>query len=199
MPRSLDRDQRLAEVTQAAWRVIARSGMEALSVRNVATEAGLPPSSLRYVVSTQAELRELAIEASLARLNDRLASLDRTIPDWPVALLQQFLPLDSERHLEMEVYVALGTAALTDPGLRPARLRCEARIKEACDEALSELCRRRGVDVRLGWGTLLHALLDGLALQVIHQSPDDSATWAAVALDHYLLDIGLYPASTEQR
>ncbi len=195
MPRSLDREERLDQVTQAAWRVLARDGLAALSVRKVAAEAGLPPSSLRYVLPTQSGLREHAIEASVVRLEERLSAVDRTVPGWPRRLLLELVPLDAERRLEMEVFIALGVAALTDPTLRAARERCEASLRSACVDALRGLAAPdtqageaapAGSDDLDTLAVLTHALLDGLALQIVHRGPDEDPAWAEAALDAHL-------------
>ncbi|MDF2920421.1 MAG: TetR family transcriptional regulator, partial [Microbacterium sp.] len=47
MPRLIDHDHRNDEIAAAAFRVLARDGVAALSVRRVADEAGIATASLR--------------------------------------------------------------------------------------------------------------------------------------------------------
>lgn len=187
----MDREQRLDDVTRAAWRVLARDGLGALSVRNVAAEAGLPASSLRYVLPTQSALREHAIEASVQQFEARLSAIDRTRPDWPRRVLLELVPLDDERRLEMEVFIALGVAALTDPSLQPARERWATSLRNACTTAITELRRgeRYGDDGPSEIETLsvlTHAVVDGLALQIVQQGAAADATWAESALEAFI-------------
>ena len=50
-------------VIAAAWRVIARDGVLALTVKALADEAGVAVSSMRYTMPSQAVVRERALEA----------------------------------------------------------------------------------------------------------------------------------------
>ena len=129
---------RRREIAEAAWRVLVRDGVRELSVRNVAAEAGLAPSSLRYVVPTQEGLREHAIDLVLHRMNARIDELP-VAADEPYrarAILLELLPLDQQRRTEMEVYLALGSEALTDPALLPTYLRVHEAARSTCKEAL---------------------------------------------------------------
>ncbi|HEY1133360.1 MAG TPA: TetR family transcriptional regulator C-terminal domain-containing protein [Nocardioides sp.] len=190
MPRSLDRDERLDLVARASWRVLTRDGLAALSVRNVAAEAGLAPSSLRYVLPTQSSLKQHAVDSSLRELQRRLAAIDREAPGWAREVLVQLVPLDDERRLEMEVFLALGIAALTDDMLRPARERYDEVLRSACRSAVEALAggAARAADPALvdTWTAVTHALVDGLALQIVHRGPGDDAAWGERVLDAHL-------------
>lgn len=182
MPRSLDRDERLAAVSQAAWRVLSRQGIEALSVRNVAAEAGLAPSSLRYVLPTQASVRVHAIELVVERFSERVNALDHSREDWARAALTELLPLDDERRLEVRVFVSLGAAALTSEDLSAAFERAFAATRKICAKALRSLGRPAShVEV-----ARLHALLDGLAVHMLHQDVRADSRWALKVLDAHL-------------
>lgn len=186
MPQKLDRDERRRQVSEAAWRVLVRDGLEALSVRNVAAEAGLPQSSLRYTFPTVASVRERAVALVLERLQERVAAVDVDDAGWSRAVLAQLLPLDAERRTEMEVYLALGTAAMTDPALRDGHRASQEAIRDVCARALAVLTGRPPSDVEV---RELHALVDGLALHVVRQEPDDDAAWALEVLDAHLVRV----------
>jgi len=181
MPRALDRDERLEAVSHAAWRVLSRQGIEALSVRNVAAEAGLAPSSLRYVLPTQASVRVHAIELVIDRFTKRVNALDRSREDWARAGLAELLPLDDDRRLEVQVFVSLGAAALTSEDLGAAFERAFAAVRRICSKALKSLDRpATRVEV-----ARLHALLDGLAVHLLHQDAADTRL-ALKVLDAHL-------------
>ncbi|MGW8566314.1 TetR/AcrR family transcriptional regulator [Isoptericola sp. NPDC055881] len=183
MPQRLDRDERRRQVSQAAWRVLVRDGLEALSVRNVAAEAGLPQSSLRYTFPTVASVRERAVSLVVERLRERVDAVDVAAPGGPRAVLAQLLPLDAERRTEMEVYLALGTAAMTDPGLREGHRAAQDAVRDVCAGALAALAGGPAPD---GAVRELHALVDGLALHVVRQDPDADPGWALDVLDAHL-------------
>jgi AcrR family transcriptional regulator len=182
VPKLIDLPERERAVSEAAWRVMVRDGVTALSVRNVAAEAGMSPSSLRYSFPTQASVRAAAVELLLERLAARLAraSEHEQGPGLARAMLLELLPLDAERRVEMEVTLAFGALALTDDALRSTHQRIFEAIRAVCEEAVTLL----GGDPRDAPGT--HALVDGLALHLVQQSPTADAAWAEHSLDRYL-------------
>lgn len=173
-------------VSEAAARVLARNGLGALSVRGVAAEAGLPPSTVRYVFPTQASVRTHALEAVFDATTRRVDAVPETLPDRERArrILLELLPLDEERLIELDVYLALGNAALTDPELRPALDRVVSDMRQWTEQ----IVRLVGVPEaeRLFEAQRLHALIDGLAMHVSRLAPGESGDWAIGVLDRHL-------------
>jgi DNA-binding transcriptional regulator YbjK len=134
MPKIVNVAERDRIVSEAAWRVMVRDGLTALSVRNVAAEAGLPPSSLRYTFPTQASVRDSAVALLVERMAARVARHgdSETAADGARAILLELLPLDDERRIEMEVSLALGAMAMTDRALWQAHQRTHLAVREAC-------------------------------------------------------------------
>ncbi|WP_425309629.1 TetR family transcriptional regulator C-terminal domain-containing protein [Ammonicoccus fulvus] len=184
MPRYLDRDERLDQISEAAWRVVLRDGLEALSVRNVAAEAGMAPSSMRYVFPTQAALRQHATERLATRMAERVWVLDATSPTFAVDALLELLPLDEKRRMEMEVYLALGTAAMTDESLQETHRVAQSTVREICAEALRTLGRNDELEI-----AAVHALIDGLALHLVRQSPGGDTDWAVAVVNQHLATV----------
>ncbi|PYY31644.1 TetR/AcrR family transcriptional regulator [Curtobacterium sp. MCBD17_030] len=186
MSRSIDLEERRRAVSAAACRVLARDGLGALSVRNVAAEAGLPPSTVRYAFPTQASVREHAIVSVFDRTRERIEAIPTDLPprEWVRAVLVELLPLDVERVIELDVYLALGNAALTDAELRPTLDRVVVEMREWCERVLGVL----GVPEadREYEACRLHALLDGLAMHVARLAPDESGDWAIDVLDRHV-------------
>jgi DNA-binding transcriptional regulator YbjK len=183
MPKIVDVAERDRIVSEAAWRVLVRDGLTELSVRRVAAEAGLPPSSLRYSFPTQASVRDRAVALLVERLSARVAGhgeLATAGADEGRAILLELLPLDAQRAMEMEVSLALGAMATTDRDLWQAHQRTHLAIREACARAAELL----GIGPQELGG--LHALIDGLALHLVRQAPDAGTAWAVEALDRYL-------------
>jgi AcrR family transcriptional regulator len=190
VPRSLDHDARETAVGEAAWRVLARDGVTALSVRNVAAEAGLAASSLRYTFPTQASLRVFALELVARRAEARIRALPpgATVRASVEERLRHLLPLDAERRLEMEVFLVIGTVALTDPALRPVYDRASDDLRRGCAALLATLATdpaHAGLDVAAETPRL-HAIVDGLALHLVYQGPEDPTGWATDALARHL-------------
>jgi DNA-binding transcriptional regulator YbjK len=186
MPRHLDAVERDRTVISAAWRVIARDGVTALTVRKVAAEAGLPPSSLRYTFPTQASVRERALVSASERIVERVHALPMSASgaERAEAALLELLPLDEERRLEMEVFLALGIAASTDRDLEPFWIAAMETLREVCSTAVELLTAGRDpllVDH-------LHAVVDGLALHLmVSRTPDTD--WARRVISAHLAQL----------
>lgn len=207
MPRTVDLDDRRRIVGEAAWRVLVRDGPTEVSVRKVAAEAGLPPSSLRYTFPTQASVRDAAVALLVSRLRarvDRAASATGG-HDAARAVLLELLPLDDERRAEMEVTVAFAALALTDASLRAAHEQTHAAVHDVCALALAHLGASGAAGAVGGVGTpgaaepadvdveLTHAVVDGLALHLLAQAVGTDASWAVTALDAHLALLALRP------
>jgi AcrR family transcriptional regulator len=188
VPRVLDAAARDTAVIQAAWQVIAREGITALTVRRVAAQAGLAPSSLRYTFPTQAAVREKAITAVSEHLNRRIAALpdDLTAIAWARAALLELLPLDQQRSLEMEVFLALGMAAMTDDTLLPLWRQADTVVRQVCHKAITAAGGKpTGANL-----DRLHALIDGLAFHLLVRDRTRGHDWAHVVVDRELSFFG---------
>ncbi|XVX19836.1 TetR/AcrR family transcriptional regulator [Actinomycetota bacterium] len=169
MPRLIDHEERATLITEAAWRVLVRGGVPAVSVRNVAEEAGLATASLRRSFPTQSDL----LVACLALLEERVGGRIRALPqrdrlEWAVDAVAETVPLDATRRVEMEVHLALGTAAFADERLSVAFRRSLEGLQRLCEQIVDLLtpgmppARRRRAALHLA------ALVDGLALRILH-------------------------------
>lgn len=172
MPRTVDPEQRRAELAEAVWTVIRRDGLPRASVRNVAREAGLSMGSLRHYFATQSELLCFAMQL----VGDRARARVRTIQPSPdprataERLLQELVPLDDERRAESEVWLAFTAHALVDPNQRAIHQRIHDELNGACATAITLLADAGltppDLDIPLE-ATRLHALLDGLAVHAV--------------------------------
>ena len=188
MPRTVDVEERDRKVSEAAWRVLVRDGIPALTVRRIAAEAGLPPSSLRYTFPTQASVRVRAYELALERVKARVATIPRDDAQWARKVLLELLPLDDQRRPEMEVSLALGTAALTDRSLHRPHLTGHRLAHDLCEQVIrTHAVPTADISVET---RRLHALIDGLAMHLAGQDPDDDTAWAVQVLDTHLTRLG---------
>lgn len=183
MPKLVDHDERREELATALWRLVTREGVEAASLRRVAAEAGWSSGSLRHYFATQSELLSFAMELVTRRVADRVAALPRAhgMVAQAEQLLAQVLPLDGDRRVEMQVWLAFSMRAAVDPALRPLRDESHQRLRELCVDIAQAL---GAADATLE-GERLHALVDGLALHGV-LTPDlaPPALQSAVLSDH---------------
>ncbi|RJQ86239.1 TetR/AcrR family transcriptional regulator [Amycolatopsis panacis] len=182
MPKVVDGEQRRAHIADAVLRLAARDGLNAVSLRAVATEAELNIGSVRHYFDSQHALLRFAMQATIDRVSARLlahreamppmAGLSRAeIVDRLTDFFAELLPLDERRRSEATVLVEFLIAARADPGL--ADLAAET-IRGTVTLA------RRILDALAGTGTFapgdpeveaprLAALLDGLVFRAILQ------------------------------
>jgi len=120
MPRVVDGEVRRTEIAEAVLRVLARDGVEAVTMRGVAVELGCTTGMLTHWVEGRAELIRLALAGIVQRQTDRaLACLEGGAGiDAVVQALEQFLPLDDERREEAIIWLGFWALAVHDPALR---------------------------------------------------------------------------------
>jgi AcrR family transcriptional regulator len=193
MPRVVDHEQRREELAAALWRLVLRDGIEAASVRRVAAEAGWSTGSLRHYFETQAELLAFAMELVVQRVTARVEALTPD-PDPRVMaarLLHEVLPLDAERHAEMQVWLAFTSRSFVEPGLRTLRDRAHTGLRSLCviaAELLGVPSRERERAAER-----LHALTDGLALHAVLDPATTTPTRQVQLLEDALDDLAARP------
>ncbi|WP_314149796.1 TetR/AcrR family transcriptional regulator [uncultured Leifsonia sp.] len=182
MPRTIDHDARRAELAEAVWRVILHRGIGAVSVRTVAAEAGVVVGSLRHLFPTRAGLIAFSAELMIARATERLRSVVST-GDAPVdalALLRQLLPLTPDSRAELEVNLALIAETPALPELADIRDEAAAGIRRICVHVVCVLTGAAADAPHVAMDARrLHALVDGLALQLLHAPELDGVATAA--------------------
>ena len=126
MPRQVDHHQRRGEIADAVARLAQTRGLQGVSFREVAAEAGMSVSLVQHYVGTKENLLIGSLDRQSARLGEhigrRLALLgeDAHPIDRVREVAGAFLPLDEDRRAAMLVYHAFAAVALTDPALRHA-------------------------------------------------------------------------------
>jgi AcrR family transcriptional regulator len=176
MPRHVDHDQRRRELSDAVWRVVSDHGLEGLTLRTVAAEAGCSTGRAAHYFRDKAALLAHARDVMHRRMTARIDAL----PAQPNArarlrsVVAQGLPLDADRRLWTTVWAHFLLAARTDPALlsehsvrhRSWIRRVTGLLRDAYAETPS------GVPTDLDLRVLaLIAAVDGLALNAV-ANPD---------------------------
>lgn len=140
MPRTVDHDQRRAELVAAAWRVIHEHGIHGATTRAIAAEARTSLSVLAHFFGA----KEDVLVAAQTQIYDRIV---RRAFEFAGELqgveglrsaLEAALPFDEERAFDAEVNVAFAAAALSDPALGRARRQSHARIRHLLAGTIGE-------------------------------------------------------------
>jgi AcrR family transcriptional regulator len=176
--------RRRAQLVDAVFRIVRRDGIEHVSVRAVAAEAGLSMGSLRHYFSTQAELLAFSLTEVERRLRARLAALDHTGDPRQVlaTVLGNLLPLTPQTRVEHDIWLAFVGRVIADPALRSLN----ARVYDQTRELIHGLVRRvaaREADLET---ERAYALVDGLVLHYGLRSEQWPPERLAAVLSYHL-------------
>jgi AcrR family transcriptional regulator len=132
VPRRVDHEQRRAELTAALLRIASTRGLQAVSMREVAAEAGVSLRVVQYYFADKRALMASGLAELVARMDRRVrerAALRGTgLPPRAVleVVLGSVLPTDEDARADQLAWTAYYAAGLTDPegtaGLRDQAL-----------------------------------------------------------------------------
>ena len=182
MPKVVDHEERRGELAAAVWRLASSDGLEAVTVRRVAEEAGWSTGAVVHYFADKEELLLLAFSTVADRVRTRLAEAaeQTTEPlDLVRAWLVEGLPIGRERQAEVRVWFAFLGLALTRPDFaRAQRLTYRAwrgRVADLLRDAQKRGDIRADVDPSAAAAALV-AVVDGLAIQATFEPRALSAT-----------------------
>lgn len=170
MPRVVDAEQRRRELVDLTARHIARIGLERVTLREVARAGGWSTGIVSHYFHDKRDLllatfRSRAHHAGLAvrqYLDAGWAPLD--------AFIEAVLPLDEERLLNWQVWLAFWGSAIGDDELSAAQQERHDSFQHDITNAL-DVERRAGrlrADIDVDHEALrMIMVLDGIALQVV--------------------------------
>lgn len=189
MPKLIDHDARQQEIAEAVWRLILREGVGAVSIREVAAEAGLSTGSVRHVFPSKSALLGYSMRLIHERAAERAAShVDVTeVRKSALAILCEFLPLDDLRRCEMLVNLALIAESPGDPELGAIAADAQIAFRTGCTNIVRGLSGSglvaAGRDLSVE-AARLHALVDGLAMHALVGGGDTPESAVAVLEAH---------------
>jgi AcrR family transcriptional regulator len=174
VPRQVDHDERRAQLSLAVWRVVRQHGLDGLTLRSVAAEAGCTTGRVAHYFKDKQALLTHARDVMHRRMASRIDALPPQADARARlrAVLLEGLPLDGDRMLGSTVWAHFLLASRTDPLLRKEHtLRHERWVAR-----LTGLLRTAYTESNVGTvddGELdervrcLVACLDGLALSAV--------------------------------
>ncbi|MBI1759516.1 MAG: TetR family transcriptional regulator [Actinobacteria bacterium] len=191
MPKLVDHAVRRREVAEAVVRLILRDGVEAVTIRHVATESGWSPGVLAHYFTGKDALLLVAFGQVSDALVERTARRHVVGPPLSVLrwTLRNALPMDPVRRDEVRVWFAFLGHALA----RPALAEAQRRVYTEWEEALTALLRQAAGQGELAAGidpateaVALVSFVDGLALQAVFGPDRFPAARLAELLDRRL-------------
>ena len=176
MPRVVDVEQRRSELTDATARVIARSGIEGATMREIAAEAGWTTGALTHYFTDRQELLLSTFQASLAaRRSARARRASASPADRLRASLEGALALDDDRRRHWLVTLTACTQATGDEQLAAAQRDAYREFREYIAGLVVEAGLTGNAGEARTTAERLIALVDGVAIQALF----DPASWPA--------------------
>lgn len=176
--------KRPADFAAAALRLTARGGLEAVSIRTVAAEAGWSAGALQKVFATKEDLLAAAVDLMSQRVIDRMAGLEATgevVADL-AALVRETLPLDRTRRDEALVWTAVAGRAATVDWMADVLRAQDAAVLTELTEAVRQA--RPSEPAPSAVADAVVALADGWTVRLLYAP--EIAPAALTALDRAL-------------
>ena len=177
MPRTVDHEQRRGEIAAAVSRIAMEKGLQGVSFREVATEAGMSVSLVQHYFGSKANLLFGTLEIVSARFAELITTRLRDLahgndPMQRLGVIAAcFIPTNDESRSAMLLYHSFATAALTDHELRRADGFRNARSLTAAISHELTLAQQAGsvqADIDPGSeATVILSLVLGLSLAVL--------------------------------
>src|SRR6202044_2117091 len=203
MPKEVDHAARRRELADAACRVIARNGLEATTLADVAEESGWSIGSIRHYFPNKDELIASALWRVGERVDDRIrhrTAGGMTLNELRIAATE-LLPLDAERREDSLVHLAFIAQAAVVPALADAAEGAAQRLQEPLAARIAYAVKAGELPAHLDAereAARLRVLLDGLRLQLVTTPRQTSVPWALGILDDYLTALALMPAAARR-
>lgn len=186
MPRYVDHEQRRAHVTAVAADLVARRGIDALTVRGVAEAAGFSTTVVSHYFDNKRDLLLATYRAAAAR---SVVHVDAAV-DAGGGLseaLRAVLPVDEQRRLNWTLLITLWGVAATDPQLADEQREAVRAFRHRIERLVA--AAQAGSE---GWSTAKFALaarrlasvVIGMSVQTIFHPRD----WDARRLEEVLQD-----------
>ena len=176
MPKIVDHDARRKLIIEAMWRLVEREGATAVTVRAVALEAGMSKTSIGHYFSSQGELLATAVQQSVEMVTSAILSLDLFSCDVETAIsaLDAMIPDSVLRQRQSEVWLLLLSYARSDEAVKTVLHQLNSAVREGIVDVLHAFKNSNSPSQELdieAHAAHLHALIDGLSVQVLTDPP----------------------------
>jgi AcrR family transcriptional regulator len=167
MPRVVDHEERRWEIVFALWLVIAEHGIEGVSLRQVAAEAGVSMGRIQHYFGT----KDALVLAGCTALVDRahggyLETADAAPRERLLHVVSQQIPQDDAGRMGVSVWYAYVAKSINHVAVRQVL----AEARRGAEDECARLIRADGGaddDAALTQARRLLALADGLTLRVL--------------------------------
>jgi AcrR family transcriptional regulator len=170
VPKIVDAEEQRELLGRAVTRLVARSGLEAVSLRSVAAEAGVSMGRVQHYFASKDDLLLDALQRAYRRMEERIDArlTDDSAEVAVVTILQELLGEHPDSRDAIRINCAFAARSLDDDRIAAALVDGDEEILAGCVEAVREALaagRVRDLDPELE-GTALFGLARGLGTGV---------------------------------
>lgn len=192
MPKQVDHEERRQHIADAVCRLVGSQGLEAVTLRHVAAEAGVSMGRVQHHFTTKDDMPLFAFHALGERVQRRIgasvaAAESHSVRGTLRALLMEMLGLSEQGRGEAPVWTAFLARAVVEPRLAAPLSEGGRQLTEFVGEQIRTAQRTGDVPSELDSAreaTTLLAMVDGLMVHVLIGQVD--ATTAVTTLDYHL-------------
>lgn len=170
MPKYVDHDQRRAEIASAVCALINDGGIERVTFRNVAREAGLSVGVVSHFFAD----KDALFAHTLRQVSDRGLTVLTGLPIASrrdvVDLIVQALPVDDAALHDARVWVSLWARSIDRPEFARAMIACDNEWRDAFAEALTRAADAGVLPARArdrATVERLRVVIDGLSFRTV--------------------------------
>ncbi|MEV0952020.1 TetR/AcrR family transcriptional regulator [Promicromonospora sp. NPDC050249] len=189
MPKRVDPEERRAQIAAALLRVAARQGLEAVSLRHVATEAGVTTGMVQHYFPSKEAMMDFALATVGERYGRRMAANAAALGTEPSpadvvrVTLTSMIPAGADEREDARVALAFQSYATARPAAAADLGSTNAQFRAYLATQIESCRRSPDIDPYVA-ATALLATAEGLALHVLSSALP--ATEAFEALDQQL-------------
>lgn len=174
MPRVVDAEARRAELAAATRRVVLRRGMEGVTLRDVAQEAGWSIGILQHYFKSKDELLRYSI-ADPAWVEEQMSPARHGGQPTLRSLLAQVLPTTDAMRGMWRIWMAFWVWRPGDPAWEEERLARQRRFRRWCTRLVAEAQAAGALPASLepgAEGDRLAVLIHGLSVEAVLDPAD---------------------------
>ncbi|WP_028922579.1 TetR/AcrR family transcriptional regulator [Pseudonocardia acaciae] len=117
MPKIIDYDRRRSDIVDVTWDLITRGGMEAATMRGIASAAGFANGALKIYFTSKDDIIQATYERALGKVARHISLDELRGLDALREICHSAMPIDEERIQAGKVLLTFWHASLSNPRL----------------------------------------------------------------------------------
>lgn len=175
MPKLIDHDERKKVISQSVWKLLNERGVSAITIRNIAAEAGISTGSLRHSFDSRVELVTYALELIGLETEASMRAVAVQGQDVlnTVKILEHFIPLTPRSRAVSRITLGMVAELRSTPEIKDISTASLERIRTLFYDMLVQLDQagqiKTGTDLKvqanqltmLSYGLTTKAIIGG--------------------------------------